>query len=114
MTIKEWQEYECDLPIPQGWQDHVRELIDEIAKIDDTIEVMQIKEKFGSLRFYILSGTDEIFDLIDEYERKTEEMCENDGYTAKTRKYGYWLKTLCDSCHKEYCNNNNISFTEEI
>ncbi|MAG26478.1 hypothetical protein CMI47_13100 [Candidatus Pacearchaeota archaeon] len=62
----------------------------------------QVKEKLGDLSFYMTSGTDEIFDLIYEYETKSAVTCEVCGeigmLMATNNGIGNWYKTLCDAC----------------
>lgn len=55
----------------------------------------QVKEKFGTLRFYMSSETVEISKIIDEAESKSEVTCEDCGKPGVLRKGG-WLRTLCD------------------
>lgn len=69
---------------------------------------VQIKSKFAGLRFYMTSGTDEMYRLIDEAEKKSYTICENCGAKGKLRNDRYWLETLCDNCEK-----NRIEETEE-
>lgn len=71
-------------------------------KLGDTsyFEVVQVKEKFGELRFYAHGGNEKIQSLIDEAERKSAETCEKCGKPGKTRGGG-WITTLCDECVKE-------------
>lgn len=59
----------------------------------------QIKEKFGTLRFYMTSYTDEIDKIVTEAEKKSEETCEHCGKPGTLRTEG-WLFTLCDECQK--------------
>ena len=47
--------FECDI----GWYDLLDSLLYNIREYPE-IEVAQIKEKFGTLRFYIWGGNDEI------------------------------------------------------
>lgn len=61
----------------------------------------QCKEKYGSLRFYLTCGTDEMFDLINEYEEKSSHICEDCGAPGKLRDEDYWILTQCDSCHQK-------------
>lgn len=61
---------------------------------------LQVKTKYGGLRFYMTHGTDEIFELIDEAEDKSYEICELCGEKGKPRDIG-WIWTLCDKCHKK-------------
>jgi len=60
----------------------------------------QVKEKYGTLRFYMSSGTHEMWDLIDAAEEKSERICEDCGKTAAETSaddWG-WLTTLCGDC----------------
>lgn len=57
----------------------------------------QVKEKFGTLRFYMTSGTDEMCQLINEAENKSAEICETCGKPGKLRGGG-WITCLCDEC----------------
>lgn len=61
----------------------------------------QIKEKFGTLRFYMSSGTEEMWKLIHEAEEKSAHTCEDCGAPGKERNDG-WIRTLCDECEKKY------------
>lgn len=59
----------------------------------------QVKEKFGTLRFYMSSETDEMDKLISDAETKSETICEMCGDKALLRQDGWWA-TLCDTCHR--------------
>ena len=54
-----------------------------IEKIDCPIEnqpkAVQVKEKFGSLRFYMINQTDDMISLIKEAERKSKYICSRCG-----------------------------------
>ncbi len=60
----------------------------------------QIKEKYGTLRFYLSTGTDEMFAITDEAERLSERTCEECGAEGKLRGRG-WYYTACDKHTKE-------------
>ena len=64
----------------QGWYSLIHELLDKLQAIEDRdkigLEITEIKEKWGGLRVYTNIGTDEIWNLIDEYERKSFTICE--------------------------------------
>ncbi len=64
-----------------------------------TVTITQIKEKFGTLRFYY-NGGDEYIDgavrMAEIISANTCEVCGNRGSLNK----GPWLRTLCDE-HKE-------------
>jgi len=59
----------------------------------------QVKEKYGTLRFYMDLPTDEMFSLIDEAEEQSAHTCEVCGKPGEER-YGGWVSTLCDECHE--------------
>jgi hypothetical protein len=88
----------------KGWFLLLDELCSKLSKYDDVVAA-QVKEKFGTLRFYI-NGTppdkfDEIHAIINEFETKSGETCESCGQPG-TRKGGSWVKTSCDSCDEKY------------
>lgn len=59
------------------------------------IEIQQIKEKFGGLRFYYEGGDDEISGMVRIAERWTNKTCETCGNKGE-RRSGGWIRTLCD------------------
>jgi len=60
----------------------------------------QVKEKYGTLRFYMTAETDEMDKLIGEAEKVSTITCEYCGQPGKLRNTG-WLFTLCDKCDME-------------
>lgn len=66
----------------------------------EPIMAMQVKEKFGGLRFYMSSVPselyDEIYGLINEAELKASTTCEECGARGKLRRGG-WIRNLCDA-----------------
>ncbi len=74
-----------------------------IAEAEWQVEATQVKEKFGGLRFYITSGDDEIYGMIDLAEHMSYHTCEQCGNikTAKVRGDG-WIYTFCDKCWKKH------------
>jgi len=61
--------------------------------------VSQVKEKYGTLRFYCGSN-DRIDHLVDLAERASELTCEICGKYGKMRNKG-WMMVRCDTCWKE-------------
>jgi hypothetical protein len=61
---------------------------------------VQVKEKFGTLRFYMTYRTKEMRGLISEAYSKSEVTCEECGAPGKLRNRGWW-KTRCDDCEKK-------------
>jgi hypothetical protein len=84
------------LEISNGWFGLVKELIEDCIALGWDKQICQIKEKFGGLRFYINSGSDEIFNRISEAEDKSMEVCEVTGLPGKLRTDIRWYRTLCD------------------
>ena len=85
-----------------GWFSLIYDLSKEITKLDPEglTKATQVKEKFGGLRFYVNSGTNEIYDLIDKYEAKSYTICEECGNAGWLRDDLSWIKTLCHKCYK--------------
>lgn len=93
---------ECD----DGWLQLIHDLIEELIACGWDKKVTQIKEKFGGLRFYIGSGTQEIYDIISKYEDLSNITCEVCGEKGELRddcgwRGGRWYKTMCDKHYQE-------------
>lgn len=63
-------------------------------------KVLQVKEKFGGLRFYVADAPRWLEDMIDQMERLSYHVCERCGKEGKLRQ-GDWLKTLCEECNSK-------------
>jgi hypothetical protein len=59
------------------------------------VTVEQIKEKFGTLRFYVQGGDDYTNGAISLAESLSAGICEDCGAPGK-RSGGGWVRTLCD------------------
>jgi hypothetical protein len=91
--------FECG----DGWYPMLVELSDKIKAILDlkkhhTFNVVQVKEKFGTLRFYADGCTEAINDLIDEYEKKSKAICELCGEKSSLITVGHWIYNRCPDC----------------
>ena len=60
----------------------------------------QVKEKYGTLRFYYTGGDDFIDGVVSMAESMSAKICETCGAPGQLRE-GFWLKTLCDAHAKE-------------
>lgn len=90
--------FECE----DGWYDLIRELCEALNKLDlpSTFCVEQIKEKFGTLRFYVTESTNEGYVLIEEAQNLSAHICEYCGSIDDVKlRGGGWLKTLCRKCY---------------
>ena len=83
---------ECD----DGW----KKLYEPLVKATEASggKVLQIKEKFGALRFYTQGNPEWLKDLITQIEFFSEHVCEYCGKPGKLRNDRLWLKTLCEEC----------------
>ncbi len=89
--------FECG----DGWFDLIWQLCLDIekAKPTDDFIVVQVKEKFGGLRFYVDSATDEVFNIINKAEEQSYKVCEFCGTKEDVKIIkGGWLKSLCPTC----------------
>jgi len=68
--------------------------------LQEQIWAEQIKEKYGSLRYYLSHSTTVMEAIISFAEDMSAHICEECGHPGR-RRNGGWIKTLCDACHKE-------------
>ena len=93
---------EAKASVGKGWA----VLLDRLfaAKPEETL-VVQVKEKFGGLRFYVSSCTREFFALIHAAENESFRVCESCGAPGSPKTPGGnphgWIKTICDACAVE-------------
>lgn len=87
------------LEISSGWYSIVKELIAELINLGWDREVIQVKEKFGGLRFYVSNIPEGGDSVILKYEALSHHVCEVCGNYGTIRG-GSWLQTLCDD-HSE-------------
>ena len=104
-----------DLPIElfgiecgEGWECLYGPIIEWIENYnsnkpkEEQIEIHQIKEKFGGLRFYCNFYTDELIEIIRNAEKESFRTCEfcgtkeNVGHTVSG-----WYTTCCEKCITE-------------
>lgn len=111
----EWGRWiSCD----KGWY---KLLVDTNRKMNmmwPNYEIHQVKEKFGSLRFYWgISSEDKDWEALDENisrtiyeimgdiadsaERRSSRICEDCGKFGTTTVLNYWYRTLCPACSVE-------------
>lgn len=90
-----------------GWYDLVHKLCENISVIDTEkeVHVVQVKEKFGKLRFYYehtsahISLRDTIDSLVDAAEAESSLTCEHCGKAATSDLTTTgWIVTLCPKC----------------
>jgi hypothetical protein len=87
--------------------------IPEVEKLKKEIPtILQVKEKFGSLRFYISGSNDKIRNYINFAEEMSMRTCECCGASGEPRNDG-WVKTLCEKHHRERHLENTSDFEVE-
>lgn len=65
-------------------------------------QVLEVKEKWGGLRFYVTGTTQEMWDRITQAEDvDSYNTCEACGAPGKPRTERSWVLTLCDKCDKK-------------
>jgi hypothetical protein len=87
--------------MPTGWRNLFGEkMCEEIKKaLGSELEnyrIMQIKEKFGSLRWYDNGASQEVYDIISKYERLSEITCISCGEPATIITSKGWISPYCD------------------
>lgn len=95
----------CGIECDAGWIKILDPLFSSIAthvKYNnlEKFAVIQVKEKFGTLRVYTNNTDYYISGLIDMAVRMSEITCECCGQNG-TRRNGPWVRTLCDTCYNQ-------------
>lgn len=84
------------------WKNSTEEVVPQVV-------VEQVKEKFGTLRFYYRGGDDYISGLVSMAESMSGVTCETCGNPG-TRTSGGWIKTAC----KEHCGEDYDTPEDEL
>ena len=89
----------------KGWDKIIIKLDEKLARIDPDYKIYQIKEKFGTLRFYYDTSVNnrDLKRAMDRYVRIAEILssvtCEMCGDRGDLKKELLWKKTLCERCY---------------
>ena len=78
-----------------GWYGIIKNLIEELILLSWDKELTQCKEKFGGLRFYINSGSEEIYKTISKYEKMSYKICEICGEEGERINKNGWISVRC-------------------
>ena len=81
--------------IGPGWHPIIERLMNDLLKLGWDGRVLQVKEKFGGLRFYIEQTADALHDRINMAAEESFRTCEACGKPGSPRGKG-WIKTLCN------------------
>lgn len=73
---------------------------------DNQCKALQVKEKFGGLRFYVTSAPQDLYGAIQEAEEESLGTCEDCGtketVTTGTGRDVGWIRTLCWDCRQKW------------
>ncbi len=103
---------------PDGWKWIIEDVDAQLVYLDPDYEINQVKEKFGTLRYYYSSSAESMVqDIMDAVIRYAEylsantcEVCGNSSTVSNSEKgvkfdstavlkvSGGWYKTICDTC----------------
>lgn len=83
--------------VGEGWRGILTRLIDDIFAMGWDGQLLQCKEKFGGLRFYINGGSTEIYNRIGDAEIESTHTCEVCGERGEIRYDLGWARCLCDA-----------------
>lgn len=90
----------------EGWKGIYQPIIDYIEDYnkdkegEDKIEIYQIKEKFGTLSFYVSKKTDELRKMIEDAEAESYHVCEICGrHINKQIVEHHWIYPMCRECY---------------
>lgn len=91
--------------IPNGWnkafgKQYLKELKKQLKKDKMLYEfrIMDLKEKYGSLRLYVNYGSKELYNIINKYESLSYNTCIKCGKPATKYSEG-WVCPYCDDCY---------------
>lgn len=101
----------------EGWKHLYQPLIDYVEEYNKThkekMEIHQIKEKFGGLRFYTNFCDEKLRDMIRYAEAKSYNTCEVCGkHIDKPITENYWIYAECEDCHKKWLDERNRKLEE--
>jgi hypothetical protein len=87
--------------VGEGWTPLLLRLVDDLFTLGWDGQLLQVKEKFGGLRFYIDGGSETIHERIGQAENESHGTCEKCGAPGGIGPGYYWLKTLCEFCEEK-------------
>jgi hypothetical protein len=107
------KEYDGDLILPihfgiecgDGWFTLLDTLMGRIKSYCkyqkvEPINIQQVKEKLGTLRFYYTGGDEYIGGIVSMAEHMSSNICEECGTTLDVGRTNGWISYSCEYCHK--------------
>ena len=89
--------------VPQGWRTVLQKGFERMFASGWDGKIVQIKEKFGTLRLYQHGYDDTLDEIINDMEEQTAKVCSVCGNPSTCVTKG-WILHRCDE-HKELTNN---------
>lgn len=90
--------WEKEIRCEDGWIQIIAECHSDLSTLDENYEIFQIKQKFGTLRFYCETHKPELrkqfVSIIDKYEKRSARTCEKSGGKGVLMKKGGYYQTL--------------------
>lgn len=91
--------FECG----DGWYQLIRDLSEALYPLirEGRVEnecycyATQVKEKYGTMRFYMSLSTSLMDEIIEEYEERSSRVCEECGAPGSIDYNKFWLEALC-------------------
>jgi hypothetical protein len=80
-----------------GWYAILDDLFAKMTATGEPLEVVSVKEKYGTLRVAVTGASDAVHDMIEAAGEKSSKTCEVCGQLGKLCGKG-WVKTLCATC----------------
>ena len=84
--------------IKQRAEEFMTQPLQEVPPEIPQVTLDQVKEKFGTLRFYYTGGDDVIDGMVRMAESMSGCTCESCGNTAERGSDGGWVRTMCQPC----------------
>ena len=92
-----------------GWYNLIYNLSEKLEALINNLPqkdqehfcAVQVKEKFGGLRFYMTSQTKEMSEEITKAESLSYHTCEDCGSNQAKQNNEGWISTLCSPCRKK-------------
>ena len=90
--------WEKEIRCEDGWIQIIAECHSDLSTLDENYEIFQIKQKFGTLRFYCETHKPELrkqfVSIIDKYEKRSARTCEKSGGKGVLMKKDGYYQTL--------------------
>ena len=105
----------------EGWKDIIQPLFNYVEEYnkehqDSSIEILQVKEKWGELFFYVSHEDRKLCDMINDAEAESWKTCECCGSKENIVHTDGWIMTICKDCLKKLSSDSKrvYSFWENI